>query len=258
MKYVFEDDERDPLPQLLRKAYRKEWDSELVFTRGNGNLYSRAEELLNEGEKIVVYLDTIPGNDSTRRIYNRLRQLALKHRNKILVLPIIGAEYYFIKSIQYGNVVTDNEEVANCVNRKPYFESKLLTGEKEKEFCRNYEKYCKLILKKNVLDCVRNSEDSGANTHFRWYYIKNCKCSEPEQDCDDKTVKEKALDYVAAYPYMPLNMTEQCVSHTAEEELRKIHKKLVAEHNELCYALREAEPEENKKNSYKEIKPIEW
>lgn len=99
MIYVFEDDERDPISQLFRMAYDNSVSSKFIYVRGGGNIYSKVESLLNYKDIILVYLNTIPGNKETLKIYNKLSMLSRKNNRSIIVLPILGAEYYFIKSI---------------------------------------------------------------------------------------------------------------------------------------------------------------
>ncbi len=256
MIYVFEDNKKDPLPQLFMRSYRKEISSNFIYTEGNGNVYSNVEHLLNNNDTILVYLDTIPGNDSTRRIYHKLASLSRKNNNKIIVLPILGSEYYFIKSIQSEKVITSKIDIDTCINRKAYFSSKLLSNQKEKDYCKYYERYCKLVLMKAVLDCVRNSEDNGKNEHFRWYYNKDCRCIAPLSFCINKSIQDKSSDFLKAFPCVPDGCNIQNMKRVEIPAIWNIHRALVEEHNKLCMELREKEPNEVRKNIYKEIKSI--
>lgn len=256
MIYVFEDDERDPLPQLFMKAYDHQISSTFIYTRGNGNIYNNVVNLLGSGENVVVYLDTIPGNDSTRRLYVRLGRLSRQNNNRLIVLPIIGAEYYFIKSVQHENVVTSPKDIDICVNRKAYFQSQLLSEPKEKKYCKSYERYCKIILEKAVLDCIRNAKDDGNNLYFRWYYEKNCKCGNSLPSCSEKELLKKAEDFVKSFPYVPEGSIALDAKGLPRDDIWLIHRNLVDEHNELCRELRQKDPDISRKNLYKEIKYI--
>ena len=254
MKFVFEDDERDPIPQLFMKAYDKGTASEFIYTRGNGNMINTLSTLVNNTNEIIIaYLDTIPGNDSTRRIYNKLMKLSRDNNNQIIVLPIIGSEYYFIKSIQNECVVTNIDDVITCVNRKAYFNSRLLAGQEERTYCKYYERYCKLILEKAVLDCVRNSEDFGKNIYFRWYYTKNCKCENPLGICKNKVLNQKSCDFLASYPCVPQGSIANNLKSLSVGDIWDIHRKLVDEHNDLCAELMLNEPDVTRKKIYKRI-----
>ncbi len=256
MIYVFEDDERDPLPQLFMKAYNRQISSTFIYTRGNGNIYNNVVNLVSSGEDIVVYLDTIPGNDSTRRLYVNLRRLSRQNSNRIIVLPIIGLEYYFIKSIQYENVITSSIDIKICVNRKAYFESQLLSEPKEKKYCKYYERYCKIILSKAVLDCIKNTEDDGNNLYFRWYYERSCRCESSLSSCNEKELSKKATDFIRAFPYVPGGSIVLDTEEVSKNDIWMIHRNLVDEHNELCRELRQKDPDISRKNLYKEIKYI--
>lgn len=256
MIYVFEDNKKDPLPQLFMKSYCSEISSNFIYTEGNGNVYHKVESLLSSNDKILVYLDTIPGNDSTRKIYYKLSSLSRKNNNQIIVLPILGLEYYFIKSIQYENVITSEVDVNRCVNRKAYFTSNLLSNQKEKDYCKYYERYCKLILMKGVIDCIRNTEDNGKNKYFRRYYKEDCKCRDFLESCKDKSIKEKSTCFLKAFPCVPRGSKIQNMKRLEIDEIWKIHRALVDEHNKLCIELKENEPNETRKNIYKEIKSI--
>ncbi len=257
MIYVFEDDERDPLPQLFIKAYDKRLSDKFIYTRGNGNVYNKVETLLlSTDDTIVVYLDTVPGNLDTRRIYTKLSNLSVRNGNRVIVLPVICSEYYFIKSVEYENVITSQDDLRICIDRKPYFISQLLNGESEKKYCSSYEKYCKLILKKAAIDCIRNSRDNGKNVYFRWYYNQDCKCGMPFEDCKDKQLAVKSMDFLNSFPCVPVGSAAMNGKVWTLDELWNIHRNLVNEHNKLCEALMEAEPDINKKNMYKLIRFI--
>lgn len=256
MIYVFEDNKKDPLPQLFMKSYNNEISSNFIFTEGNGNIYNKTESLLNNNETILIYLDTIPGNDSTRKLYYKLAVLSRKNNYRIIVLPILGLEYYFIKSIQNEYVITSKADIDTCVNRKAYFCSKLLINQKERDYCKYYERYCKLILMKAVLDCIRNSEDNGKNKFFKWYYEKDCKCTKHLQSCKTKSVLDKSKDFLCAYPCIPYGSNIQNMKTLSIQDIWNIHRILVDEHNNLCEELKEKEPNETRKNIYKKIKSI--
>lgn len=254
MKFVFEDHEKDPIPQLFMKAYDKKTASDFIYTHGNGNMFNELSALIAQtNDTIIAYLDTIPGNDSTRRIYNKLKRLSRDNHNRVIVLPIIGSEYYFIKSIQNENVFINKDDVIKCVNRKAYFNSKLLISQKDRAYCKYYERYCKLVLEKAVLDCIRNSEDNGKNTYFRVYYTENCKCGNSLAICKDKLLKQKSIDLLASYPCVPQGSIATNLKSLSITEIWDIHRELVDEHNNLCAELMLHEPDASRKNIYKTI-----
>lgn len=141
---------------MFRVAYTEDVSSKFLYAQGNGGIYKIASnELSNKNNIVVVYLDTIPGNIETRRVYIRLRNLSKNNDFRLVVLPILGAEYYMIKSIKDKNVVEIPYEVNNCINKNDYFNSIIIENDKDKAYCINYERYCKLILLKAVKDCIK-------------------------------------------------------------------------------------------------------
>ena len=175
---------------------------------------------------------------------------------KVIIMPIIGAEYYFIKSIQNEPVHTNANEIKNCVERKSFFDSQIISTSQDREFCKYYERYCKLILEKLVFDCIRNNTDKGKNSRFRNYFNKNCKCENPETCCRKKTLLEKSESLVRAYPYFPEGSRLENIVSLSEDELWKIHRQLVDEHNTLNSILKATEPDIHRLKLYKEIKYI--
>lgn len=257
MIYMFEDDERDPIPQLFQCSYDRQMSDCFIYTRGNGNIYNSVESLINNtDEQILVYLDTIPGNLDTRRIYVKLSALSRKNNYRVIVMPIIGSEYLFIRSVERENVILSQEDIRICVELRPYFTSKMLKGEQERKYCTSYKKYCKLILKKESLDCIRNSEDNGANRHFRWYYSKDCGCEDVLKSCKDKTLQDKSAALLNSYPIIPRGSKLDDLTKITIDGAWKIHRELVDVHNVLCNKLMQAEPNMEKKNNYKLIKYI--
>lgn len=256
MIYIFEDDIRDPIPSLFLQSYDINATTEFIYTKGNGNIYKKVEGLINSNDTIIVYLDTIPGNIETRRLYNKLLKLSRRNNKSIIVLPILGAEYYFIKSIHNKPIVIDKDSVNICVNNKSYFNSAIISTQEDKKYCKYYERFCKLVLNKAVMDCVRNSEDNGNNTQFRWYYNKKCRCEKSLDICESEELKDKSNDLLCAYPCIPSNSLINNKKSLNIQDIWNIHRILVDEHNELCDELANNDPDKSKTVTYKYINYI--
>lgn len=256
MIYIFEDHESDPIPRLFMKSYDEETASEFIYTRGNGNIKSILDDVLKQNDTIILFLDVVPGNDSLNRLYKIYRRKSITNDYKIIIMPIIGAEYYFIKSIQKEPVHTNADEIKNCVERKSFFDSPVISTPQDREFCKYYERYCKLILEKLVFDCIRNNTDDGINSKFRVYFNEDCKCEEPEACCREKTLFKKSESLVRAYPYVPSGSRLKNITFLSVDDLWKIHRQLVDEHNVLNSVLKTSEPDTNRLKLYKEIKYI--
>lgn len=256
MIYIFEDDERDPIPQLFMKSYNVIDSSKFVYTRGNGNIYKIVVSKLSAGDTIVVYLDTIPGNIESRTIYGQLLRLSRKNNKSIIVLPIFGAEYYFIKSISNKPVVLDKSSVDICIDDRAYFGSSIIETQEDRKYCKYYERFCKLILHKSVIDCVRNTKDNGSNKQFRYYYTKDCKCETSLDICIDEKLLSKSYNLLQAYPCVPFNSSLEVQKTLSIVDIWDIHRLLVDKHNRLCDELANNDPDKSRIKAYKHINYI--
>lgn len=191
-------------------------------------------------------MDAIPGNLCIIKEYRKLRKIAIDHPGRMVVMPCICSEYYLIQVLnRYGLVNSDG--VGICLEKQPYFNSPLIITEDDRKFCKNFEKYCKLILLKSVPDCIRHTRgnsETGINRQYGIYYEKDCKYY--------KRLKEKAIEYVRAWPCFPkiLDTTE---SGFSVKELNAKHKELVDSYNSMTRLFQMVVPEEQRVN-YKEMR----
>ena len=111
-------------------------------------------------------------------------------------------------------------------------------------------------MEKLVLDCIRNNTDNGTNSKFRDYFNKDCKCENPEICCRKKTLLEKSESLLRAYPCFPAGSRLENIASLSEDDLWKIHRQLVDEHNTLNSILKASEPDTSRLKLYKEIKYI--
>ena len=227
MIYVFEDRADDLLSELFMSAYSK---CSFVYTRGNGNLVDKIVELLqNSNDTIMVFLDTIPDNKNTINVYNNLRRVSRKNNFRVFVMPIVCAEYYFIQSLS-NNMFISHLGVDICKN-KGYWKNSELIEDMDKHFVKNFEKFCKLILLKNVKDCAKHSRKD--NIFYGIYYQNDCLCDYSDNSCKKFPKVEKAVNFVHQYPVFPsVNFLGECIFLT-DEDLWAIHRKLVDDFNAM-------------------------
>ena len=198
MIYVFEDWEEDLLSKLFMSAYS---ENSFIYARGAGNLIHIAEKLLYKSDEIIlVYLDTIPDNRESIRVYNNLKRLSKKNNFRVIVLPVVCAEYYFIQSLP-EDLYYSVKSVNICKSRGFWKNSDLLETVQDREFVRNFEKYCKLILLKNVRHCVKHTREN--NNLYGYYYMQNCLCDFSMDICKEDNRLNKAVRYVCEYPVVP-------------------------------------------------------
>lgn len=139
-------------------------------------------------------MDMIPGNKETAKIYKSLRDMSFKSQYRLVVLPVVCMEYYLVKSLKASQVMKSQAGVDICINKDVYFDSPLIVTDIDKSFVKNFEKYCKLILIKNLKKCASHS---GKTTEVRYgkYYLKDCFCQYEETEC----IEEKLLAKVERY-----------------------------------------------------------
>lgn len=228
MIFIFEDKEDDLLSKLFQEAY----DSHnFIYAKGNGNLERIVRDcLVSSEEGIIVYLDTIPDNKDSINIYKSLRRLSLQNDFRVIIMPIVCAEYYFIMSLVLTDYV-NYTGVDTCI-RKDFWRNSSLVEEGDKVFVKNFEKFCKLILLKCVKDCIKNSIGAdGENTLYGYFYTKDCKCEHSDKSCRTISLKDKAINYVRNYPVIPSGSSLSNVVSVNIETLWAIHRRLVDEFN---------------------------
>lgn len=232
MIYIFEDNAEDIQSRFFVQGYPKEISKDFIYAKGNGNIYNIAENYLKTtSEYIVSYLDTIPGNKEIWTIYNKLRALSLKYNCRLIVLPLICAEYYLVKSLKDTQVLLDNTGVDICINKDIYMDSPLLKTQQDIEFCKNFEKYCKLILMKNLKECANHSGKED-NDNYGNYYLKDCICNVGEPFCKEERNCDKVQRYLRQFEYIPENSYIETVKLTVDE-LWEVHRNLVTIFNEM-------------------------
>lgn len=246
MRFVFEDKADDLLSKLFCSAYSSDRNREFIFSGGIGKVAGIVDSILKETkENVCVFIDAIPGNLCIIKEYRKLRKMAIDHPGRMMVMPCVCSEYYLIQVLNRYELV-DTMGVGLCLDRQPYFSSTLITTEDDKKFCKNFEKYCKLILLKSVPDCIRHTRgnsEMGINRQYGIYYEKDCKYY--------KQLKEKAIEYVQAWPCFPK------IFNTAEygfsvKELNAKHKELVDSYNNMTHLFQTVVPEEQRVN-YKDM-----
>ena len=228
MIFIFEDKKTDLLSKLFMHAYK---ECSFYYTEGNGNIISTVEELLTTtNEVMMVFLDTIPDNKDTIRIYKKLSVISRKNDFRIIVMPIVCAEYYFILSLS-DSIFTSHVGLDICKNKEYWRNSKLIETDEDRKFTKNFEKYCKLILHKCVKDCARHSGE-GNNLHG-FYYDKDCLCCSSDSNCEKISLKDKAVNYVSQYPTFPGDGYLGKCDLLGDVDIWFIHRSLVDDFNRM-------------------------
>lgn len=182
---------------------------------------------------IIVYMDMIPGNRSCIRIYNDLLQLSRRHSNNVVVLPIVCAEYYMIKSLANTNTF-NTSEYKRCISKIPHLASDLMNRADVKRFCKNFEKYCKWILKYDTsIDCIKPfNKETGKNGE---YYRIDCatnrnKCNNNDYinyTCRNERIQSKSYELLKAYRFVP------SINKDNTDDIWNMHHIIVDEYNKF-------------------------
>jgi len=255
MKFIFEDDERDIISVFFRQAYPNEKSEEFIYARGNANIEDKIKyQLENTVEEIVVFLDMVPGNREIIKEYRRYSKISRDNGYRVIILPIVCAEYYLIKSLKDTIAVESNIGVDICINKDVYFDSPLIQSEQDKVFCRNFEKYCKLILIKNMKYCASHSGKTICDAYGA-YYLEDCICRYSDDECrQNKDKIEKAVEFIREYPCVPNGSYDKKMKELSLQDVWSIHKMLVDEFNQMNDKYMETDVENA--NRYKHISEI--
>lgn len=248
-KYIFEDKKDDPLSILFQTSYDAEFvNSHFIYSEGNGKIIKNLDELLKSGEDdIFVIMDLIPDNKETCKIYNMI--LTRQKRNpRIIILPIPCAEYYIIALLYNTGVLKWSDEVANILNRGTLFNTKLIKTEEDRQFTRNFEKLCKLVLNTLPPDCAKNIKvikegtTSRRNTSYKIFYSKDCKCGTDDNTCTQITLISKSETLLSLYECFPSNSCIDRVNKLGYADIYHIHCELVDKYNEAVKRYSEENP----------------
>lgn len=195
MIFIFEDKAESPLSKLYTDLYKDCNDLEIIYSNGNGGLYNRINERFRESsDYIVVFIDVVPDNIETIRLYRRLYRIFeySQSTKRVFIMPIICAEYNYMLSLDL-ELATDLNEVRNCIE---------LSLDNYSSNFKNYEKYCKHVVKNCFDICVgdrSNFKYTEANCDSACCRFKNCR--------EIKRV-DKAVRLVTKYPVffeLPIN-----------------------------------------------------
>lgn len=233
MMYLFEDASDADLSKFFLVSYAPEATKSIFFSGGNGNLCSVAKKLLNahKSESLVVYMDLIPNNQNVVAVYDSLRVLCKSYPDRMVIIPLVCAEYYYLRSLPYSSLALDLVLYKHCVSKIPYWDlPQLKSGVHKPKSYASFEKLCKLICDSYLLKCCRIPR-RGRIKESHIYTVKQCKCEAPLRECRPTSVLEKSRRLLSQYPCVPLG-SKHAVSKTFSfEDAKKLHVKLVREFN---------------------------
>lgn len=243
MIYIFEDGPGQSLQKLILQCYPKDrFNNDIFFTSGNRNILAKLDELIGSGrttEDIVIYLDLVPDNKNTRLVYQQLDKEYKNKFRRLIVLPIPCIEYYYIIAQQrQERFIKDPKSVNIAIHRGWHQNSQLKSQYEDRRTYWQFEKFCKLVVKRGLIDCLHNWT---ANTHHIEYFQTHCKnCRREKCFCIDGNrpsfqinVKKKNLLY--AFPCVPSGSSWYEPTRLMEwGDLITLHRRLVGQYNLMC------------------------
>lgn len=266
MTYIFEDWEDDILSLFFQQAYPREVvEKQFIYANGTGNIKNKIVEALNNGEtEIYVFMDLVPDNLNTVIEYQNLLRI-YGDNTSILIFPIPCSEYYVIRSMHKKSVIMVGDkfdEAGDIVRNRRYFlDADIIDSDTDRKFCKNFEKFCKLFLKKAVLNCAKTSEclmdGSTENTMYNTFYKLDCVCSKSDDSCtEDTDTSSKNVLLATEYPCIPSGSLLPFLRRLTKEEVCNIHIMLVDQYNEAVNEYRKKDIRRNVK--YKNIQYMRW
>lgn len=233
MSYIFEDHPDDSLSRLFKKGYLETVSSEFIYAKSVSNVNEIVKQELKKAtdEIIYVFMDLVPNNINLVQVYKKLSKKSQKFNYRIIVFPLICAEYYFICTLP-KYIILDKEAANLCINCLPFDNSKIIQYSKKKPPT-TFEQFCKLFLCEGVIDCIKR--DSFNNSMYDFYFDENCKCKAGLKDCIDLTLQEKSKRFLEKYPCIPGN---HIFGNEEEKAINlddtwQIHRNLVDEFNHM-------------------------
>lgn len=281
MYIIFEDHENSDLSKLFRRLYPKNISDKFEYTRRNTQIRNRidllVEKMKNNGniEDIVIYLDMPPGSPDIVGEYNRIRKksarLLKEHKIKIIVIPIVCAEYYIIRMV-YKLGIFNNKRVmlAECVNREFFKNSELMKmlTEQQKQECYTFENYCKFILNPGLGNCFKSSvkERSTIGSFYRdTCSIICCADEETEVKCRGLDRDDISFNTLVEYPIIPsgIEVEKEDILYTKYEtfgEVIEVHNRLIDEFNKWVRDFEQKDniSENDKKMYYKSVEQFKF
>lgn len=254
MIYIFEDNSNADISKLFRVGYTEDIHKKFVYAQGNGNITKYVMQNIYKEDFIIVYMDMIPGNLDCVTIYKDLRTLSYENNFKIIVIPIVCAEYYMLKSLKDKMYLfKDENEVRRCIDKVPHISSKIAKDDRYKNYCKNFEKYCKILLKfETTKECIKpfNIKESKNGQ----YYREDCICEINSELCTNDSLISKCYKLWLEYKYIPFRGIIDKEKNVNIEGSWEAHRELVEQYNNFVSEYRKLDT--NNLSKYKFIKPI--
>lgn len=234
MLYIFEDKRDDMISRLFRYGYSN--TDRFIYAEGNGNIIKLLDKnIITNDEEVYIILDMIYDNPVTSKIYRELcKHIRRSNYVNTIIFPITCAEQLFIKSLD-SSIINKDITYSMCIDILDYRESPIIETEQDRLFCKNFEKFCKLILIKDVADCAKHTRSSKL---YGVYYNNPCLCDNKNNMCKSKSLTDKSISLLEQYPCIPLGLNIAKGNKLSMGDCIKIHRDLVDKYNAIVHRFR--------------------
>lgn len=218
IRFISEDSSKSILVRFYNSAYN---EVALIGAESNTRLAARARREAKAGAQVVVFLDLVPDNKLLVSFYETLRALYVAEKLDVITLPIVSAEFLFIKSLSYDELKLDKDACSMLLSKDVHYKNSAFAKSHKPEHSESFERFSKLVCKYALKSCCCVGRGSGQ------YFDCDCAC----EDCAIRdTLMQKAIKYVKQYGVgKPLNLPESVP--ITWENIFEIHKSYVEEYN---------------------------
>lgn len=184
MTYIFEDSRESALSKALLSRLEPRVAERVIFANGNKRALSLLE---NSGETYAIWLDISPFNAGTVNIYNK----AVAKANSgwpIVAVPIINAEYGYIRICSDMGVTDDTETAQECLEFRPEVRTQ------------KFESMCKICVAQHLRACAMVRKRVAPQ-----FLTEDCfSCAGGHSWCNTRLGSKYKLDrYAATFGLMP-------------------------------------------------------
>ena len=235
MEYIFEDKKGSMLDLILRRIYPDEVYSHFHFTGNNNRAQDKANKFAKGEISCIVFLDMVPGNKQVSRVYEEIVKSSKKYNYRINVIPIYCSEFLIIKAFHDLPIFKNTTNIQLCLNKFNYLTSSLYNVSGRFDNYKTFEKYCKLILKYDAINCITTDKrilidglGYTKNTLNQIFLNSDCKYKLSNEPL---SLNSKLLRILEAFPAFPSG--NKICSKVIEVNEWDLHKSLIDELNDF-------------------------
>lgn len=241
IRFLVEDKSDSPFVKLFNLAYGDTADV-LYCSATNTKLKRMARKLAQGGNTVIVYMDMVPDNKDLFTLYSKLFELYSDEGLDVIIMPIVCAEYQFIRSVVGLNgPIFSTVGLKEILTKSPDYKSSPLVQGHSADRYKTFEKFCKLFCDCSLSrGCCSVDAKSSGRSVSKPYFSANC--YDRTHDCckicnTSLSLFEKAQRYVAQYPVIPyIGSTLNNGSVLSMNGIIQVSRRLVNEYNQMACA----------------------